>query len=408
MGRDSWRPTTRIELEEGVTEIAQQDAEITELARGPRSRLAVKEGEETRKMGRSTGGYCGAFLSFFQFFGLTFLIPEAVLDILAELGLSFTQILLNFIRHLIAFLVRAREEDLSFGLGEFRHLVLVKRNKHNPGTFLVSPPPGRHVIEDIPYRDAKWHEQFFVFKVDQASVGNFDFFQLPRNWAENVVFSSKDCPITEDPDSVAHLVRHFKPAGCPLPSLRNMTEREAYVKMAVAHAKAMEANNVSATTLEKHMQDVLRFDELYEIKKVFRELKLGLKMAQDRERANAAQPAAAEKLGNQAASLEVRLRDVSNERKTLADSYLDVLISLKERWEKKKAATDCEACPRERSSSDVMAVSDFSVGKLDLPQISEGLPENFFAKVAYVVDGTDDVMKCAGGQFEDGEFGIEE
>ena len=55
-----------------------------------------------------------------------------------------------------------------------------------------------------------------------------------------------------------------------------------------------------------------------------------------------------------------------------------------------------------------MAVSDFSVGKLDLPQISEGLPENFFAKVASVVDGTDDVMKCAGGQFEDGEFGIEE
>ena len=38
---------------------------------------------------------------------------------------------------------------------------------------------------------------------------------------------SKDCPITEDQDSVAHLVRHFKPAGCPLPSLRNMMEREA-------------------------------------------------------------------------------------------------------------------------------------------------------------------------------------
>ncbi|KAF3521516.1 hypothetical protein F2Q69_00045956 [Brassica cretica] len=50
---------------------------------------------------------------------------------------------------------------------------------------------------------------------------------------------SKDCPITEDPDSVAHLVRHFKPAGCPLPSLRNMTECEAYVKMAVAHANVV-------------------------------------------------------------------------------------------------------------------------------------------------------------------------
>ena len=48
---------------------------------------------------------------------------------------------------------------------------------------------------------------------------------------------SKYCPITEDPDSVAHMVRHFKPAGCPPPSLRNMTERDAYVKMVVAHTK---------------------------------------------------------------------------------------------------------------------------------------------------------------------------
>ncbi|KAG2290976.1 hypothetical protein Bca52824_037645 [Brassica carinata] len=82
--------------------------------------------------------------------------------------------------HLIAFLVRAREEGLSFGLGDFRHLVLVKRNKQSPGTFLVSPRPGRHVIEDVPYCDEKWHEQFFVFKVDRASVGNFDFSRLPR------------------------------------------------------------------------------------------------------------------------------------------------------------------------------------------------------------------------------------
>ncbi|KAF2567680.1 hypothetical protein F2Q68_00026312 [Brassica cretica] len=197
-----------------------------------------------------------------------------------------------------------------------------------------------------------------------------------------------------DPDSnsVAHLVRHFKPAGCPLPSLRNMMEREAYVKMVVAHAKALEANNEFTATLEKHQQDVPRSDELYEIKKVVRELKLGLKMDQDRERANATQLAAAEKLGNQAASLEARL-------------YLDVLVSLKEKWEKKKAATDCEARFREEVELDVMAVSDFSVGKLDMPQISEDLPEDFFARVP---SAADDVTKCSGGQFEDGEFGIEE
>ncbi|XP_013658068.1 uncharacterized protein LOC106362767 [Brassica napus] len=284
---------------------------------------------------------------------------------------------------------------------------------------------------------------------------------------------SKDCTITEDPNSVTHLVRHFKPAGCPLPSWRNMTEREAYVKTAVAHAKAMEANNEFAATLEKRLQDVSHSNELYKIKKVVRELKLGLKMAQDRERANAAQLAAAQKLGNQAASLEARLRVVSNERKSaleqvsfleakvessankfsddlrratydaktaLADSYLDVLVSLKEKWEKKKAATDSEACLTEvmanidllkeimnnnflasddllrlrtkevelGSELDVMAVLYFSVGKLDLPQISEDLPEDFFARDSSAANGADDVTKCSGGQFEDGEFGIEE
>lgn len=69
----------------------------------------------------------------------------------------------------------------------------------------------------------------------------------------------------------------------------------------------MEANNEFAATLEKRLQDVPRSDEIYEIKKVVRELKLSLKVAQDRERA-------VEKLRNQAASLEARLRVVGNER----------------------------------------------------------------------------------------------
>ena len=50
MGRDMPRPTT--DLEEEVAEVAmivQQEAEIAELARRFRSRLAIKEGEETKK-----------------------------------------------------------------------------------------------------------------------------------------------------------------------------------------------------------------------------------------------------------------------------------------------------------------------------------------------------------------------
>ncbi|KAG2255530.1 hypothetical protein Bca52824_074824 [Brassica carinata] len=84
----------------------------------------------------------------------------------------------------------------------------------------------------------------------------------------------------------------------------------------------MEANNEFAATLEKCLQDVPRSDELYEIKKVVRELKHSLKMAQDRERANVAQLAAAEKLGNHAASLKARLRVVSNERKSALEQVL--------------------------------------------------------------------------------------
>ncbi|KAF3550739.1 hypothetical protein DY000_02003403 [Brassica cretica] len=99
-------------------------------------------------------------------------------------SLSF---LLSLMRHLVAFLAKAREEGLAFGLSEFRQFVLVKRNNQNPGTFLVSPRPGRHVIEEIPYRDEKWREQFFVFKMDRASMGYFEFSQLPRRWGENTV-----------------------------------------------------------------------------------------------------------------------------------------------------------------------------------------------------------------------------
>ncbi|KAF2567684.1 hypothetical protein F2Q68_00026316 [Brassica cretica] len=94
-------------------------------------------------------GYCGAYLSFFHSCGFIFPVPEPILEILAELGLSLTHILPNFLRHLVAFLVRAREEGLSFGLSEFRQLVLV----------------------------------------DRASMGEFDFSRLPRSWAENIALS---------------------------------------------------------------------------------------------------------------------------------------------------------------------------------------------------------------------------
>ena len=131
-------------------------------------------------------GYYGVYLSFFHSCGLIFPIPEMILEILAELGLSLTQLLPNFLRHLVAFLVKAREEGLAFGLSEFCQFFLVKQNNQTPGTFLVSLRPGHHVIEDVSYRDEKWQEQFFVFRMDRASMGDFDFSRLSRRWVENI------------------------------------------------------------------------------------------------------------------------------------------------------------------------------------------------------------------------------
>lgn len=85
----------------------------------------------------------------------------------------------NFLRNLLALLVTAREEGLQFGLDELRHLCVMKQNKQSQETFLMSPRPGRQIIEGIPYCDEKWLEQFFVFKVDQESMENFDFSRLP-------------------------------------------------------------------------------------------------------------------------------------------------------------------------------------------------------------------------------------
>ena len=79
--------------------------------------LDLASADETPETVRE--GYYGAYLSFFHSCGLIFPIPEAILEILAELGLSLSQLLLNFLRHLVAFLVKAREEGLAFGLSEW-------------------------------------------------------------------------------------------------------------------------------------------------------------------------------------------------------------------------------------------------------------------------------------------------
>ncbi|WZZ44833.1 hypothetical protein YC2023_041092 [Brassica napus] len=74
-------------------------------------------------------------------------IPETVL---VELGIAFTQMASNFFRYFLA----------SWA--------------------------GRSIIDGIPNRDDWCREKFFVFKINPASVGNFDFGRIPREWSDEI------------------------------------------------------------------------------------------------------------------------------------------------------------------------------------------------------------------------------
>ncbi|KAF3534415.1 hypothetical protein DY000_02040416 [Brassica cretica] len=127
-------------------------------------------------------------------------------------------------------------------------------------------------------------------RLNKAKIANMDLRSSSSNDGAGVrpfhwrFSEAKDFPITKDPDSVAHLVRHFKYAGSLFMSLRNMMECDTCVKTLVAHAK-----NEFGATLEQMLKDVKCDDELNKVKKV--------------------------KLGNQVVSLEARLRMIWNERK---------------------------------------------------------------------------------------------
>ncbi|KAJ0259555.1 hypothetical protein HA466_0058920 [Hirschfeldia incana] len=100
--------------------------------------------------------------------------------------MAFTQMTPNFFRYLMTSWVRAREEDLEFGLAELKQLFTLKWNMGFAGTMIMAPRYGRYIIGGIPNKDDRWRENFFVFKVNQASVGDFDFTWIPREWNRNI------------------------------------------------------------------------------------------------------------------------------------------------------------------------------------------------------------------------------
>lgn len=93
----------------------------------------------------------------------------------------------EFFRHYLTLWIRAREEGLEFGMNKLKQLCILKRNNGFPDTTLLSPRPRRTIVDGIPDSDDQWREKFSFFKVNTASVGDFDFDRVPESGLKMLV-----------------------------------------------------------------------------------------------------------------------------------------------------------------------------------------------------------------------------
>ena len=100
--------------------------------------------------------------------------------------MAFTLMAPNFFRYFLGCWVRDQEEGHEFSLKELKQLFAIKQNNGLPGTMILAPRGGRVIIEGIPNKDDRWRDKFFVFKINPASVGDFDFERIPREWSDDI------------------------------------------------------------------------------------------------------------------------------------------------------------------------------------------------------------------------------
>ncbi|CAA7030111.1 unnamed protein product [Microthlaspi erraticum] len=248
--------------------------------------------------------------------------------------------------------------------------------------------------------------------------------------------NSVDGPVLNDRGGVGYLQRHFKGAGVNLPPIEKMSEKEAYLDMAMANTKSMEANNRYVSLVEQRLRDSAPVEEVNKMRSTIEEMTSTLKRLQLRESEVEKKLSGVEELEHRNAVLADQLKDARAEGRAaiersallgqqnkdllaekdaslrlaaqatyrqLSTKYGKLLQSFKEMWFKKKDHTDAEISFQEANANlqligDLMsgestleveaplwaervlqleaeakakAVSDFSLRKFELPQLSE-------------------------------------
>ncbi|KAF3599467.1 hypothetical protein F2Q69_00035505 [Brassica cretica] len=174
-------------------------------------------------------------------------------------------------------------------------------------------------------------------------------------------------PILENPESLALVWRKIREKGCELPSLDDMRERDAYVRMAVANAKAMEASNEYAALMEKRLPD-------FQSKKEQREVEVeGLKgklVATEAEKVaiqndlDLMKEKHRRKIEGREATA---LKEHSLARSFLAREYDAVLAVVKDKLQKKKEETAAEIRLQEVRAR-IEALTEYSEGGFELEE----------------------------------------
>ncbi|KAF2607086.1 hypothetical protein F2Q68_00044301 [Brassica cretica] len=84
---------------------------------------------------------------------------------------------------------------------------------------------------------------------------------VPEAFSWSFAYDS-EIPILENPNSLAAIWCKVRAEGCELPSLEHIRECDAYVRMAVANAKAMEASNDYAALMEGRLANFSSKEEI--------------------------------------------------------------------------------------------------------------------------------------------------
>ncbi|KAF2611727.1 hypothetical protein F2Q70_00011135 [Brassica cretica] len=210
---------------------------------------------------------------------------------------------------------------------------------------------------------------------------------LPSSVSEAFSWSfayDSEIPILENPDSLAAIWCKVRAEGCELSSLEHMRERDAYVRMAVANAKGRLANFRSKEEIAGHLLTIQQlWGELDAAREAERQLEVEIEELKKKLAAAEAEKVAVqsdldsmkEKYRREIKGRDRNARkDLHLARVSLAKEYEGVLAVVKGKLEQKKKETAAEILLQETRAR-IEALTEYSEGGFELEAELERLKD---------------------------------